>query len=80
MEQASGAPLSISGVATVQLKIGKHEFTGEVIGADIKEDVLLGMDIGELRRDYFQGAGIRGWSGDAMRTHQEQPGTQSNTS
>ena len=47
MEQASGSPLEIGGLVPADLQIGKHMFPDkEIIVADIKDDVLLGMDIG----------------------------------
>ena len=47
IEQASGSPLEIGGLVHVDLQIGKHMFPDkEIIVADIKDDFLLGMDIG----------------------------------
>ena len=47
MEQAGGSPLEIGGLVPVDLQLGKHMFPDkEIIVADIKDDVLLGMDIG----------------------------------
>ena len=48
LEQADGNPLQIDGTALMTLQLGEHMLIDkEVLVADIKDDVLLGMDIGE---------------------------------
>ena len=47
MEQANGTPLHIQGLATLPLSLGDHIIEKQVIVADIKDDVLIGMDIGK---------------------------------
>ena len=48
LEQADGNPLQIDGMALMTLQLGEHMLIDkEVLVADIKDDVLLGMDIGE---------------------------------
>ena len=48
LEQAGGKPLKQQGIATMRLDLGNHQLERKVIIADIKDDVLLGMDVGEL--------------------------------
>ncbi len=47
LDQAGGSPLKEYGRATVNLKLGLHEFSLEVCVADIKDEMLLGMDVGD---------------------------------
>jgi transposase InsO family protein len=47
LEQADGNPLKDYGSIEVELHIGPLRIKKEVVVADIKDDVLLGMDIGE---------------------------------
>ena len=46
MEQADGAALEILGTVKVNLQLGDYSITRDVIVANIKDDVLLGMDVG----------------------------------
>ena len=48
LEQAGGKPLHQEGVAVMKLDFGVHILEKEVIIADITDDVLLGMDVGEI--------------------------------
>lgn len=47
MEQANGSPLDITGTAKVEMQMGNYSFQREVLISDIKDDVLLGLDVGE---------------------------------
>ena len=47
LEQADGNPLGVDGTAELTLQLGTHIFASrETVVADIKDDVLLGMDMG----------------------------------
>ena len=47
LTQANGALLENTGIVTLDITLGEQVFNKEVILADIKDDVLLGMDIGD---------------------------------
>ena len=48
LEQADGNPLNIEGTAALTLQLGTHMFANrETVVADIQDDVLLGMDMGQ---------------------------------
>ena len=47
LEQANGTPLTTMGTSSVEMKLGTSIIHMEVIIADIKDDVLVGMDIGD---------------------------------
>ena len=46
LEQADGAPLDMEGTVLISMNLGETTLEKEVIIADIKDDVLVGMDIG----------------------------------
>ena len=47
LEQAGGSPLPEIGSATVEMNLGTLTIDREVVVADIKDEVLLGMDVGD---------------------------------
>ena len=47
MEQTNGMLLHIQWLVTLPLSLGDHINEKQVIVADIKDDVLIGMDIGK---------------------------------
>ena len=47
LQQAGGNPLRVHGVIELELEMGDFNKTKSLIVADIKDDVLLGVDIGE---------------------------------
>ena len=46
LDQAGGSRLTDYGSISVRLKLGAHTFSREVCVADIKDEMLLGMDVG----------------------------------
>jgi len=47
LDQAGGSPLKDYGKAQISLHMGPHTFPLEVCVADIKDEMLLGMDVGD---------------------------------
>ncbi len=56
MEQAGGTPLPEFGRGTMCIQIGAFTKEIEIIVGDIKDDLLLGMDIGTM--DVLTSTGI----------------------